>query len=158
MNTTETTINPISDWPCLLAAKTRRMTDQETKVLMTLLMAKPAEAEEIFNKIKGELALKIILARLVEAGFGLALVDLKVILWCSSLCKAPGEAVMWAFTIAKRMKGGAYTLDDWIMKDFPMGVPTEESLGLIWDQQKGSAFGLTMDNTIDKIDWWPKND
>lgn len=155
METTEP--NPIANYQAYYGTKSRPMTMDESKFFITLEFT-PYErlnAEFLDHKsLKENLAFQILKGRLAEVG---VTPEPKLLIWLTTLCKTPGDAVLWAFTVARRTVdlAHAYTFIDWIM-DFPLGPPTDQERKRVWDEQKGFHLKGKFDNAVDSMNWWPR--
>lgn len=150
--------NPLNGWRALLDAKKRQMTTEESHILLRLLAMTPQQVSRAYDQIReATLGLKILAGRLETTGW-FPHIEKEVQLFCASLCEAPGESVLWAYTLAKMAEenGGKVDLEAFCAKDFAMGVPEKESVKQIWDFQKGFFHGLENDNLIDNSSLWPK--
>lgn len=149
--------NPIAEFRGYLGAKMRPLTAEESR-LWQKLSPIPDEKlvkamENIKSQVEDTLAFQIIQSRLDVVN---VTVDPKLHIWLSDISDRPGDAVLWAFTIARRTKelGRTYTFADWAL-DFDR-LPTDEDREHIWDSQKGYSLGVNVDNAVDVMEWWPK--
>ena len=62
------------------------------------------------------------------------------------MTKSPGTAVMYLYALRQSFKNVGMNE---ITNLFPMGYLSEESLGNMWDSQKGQACGESFDNCLD---------
>jgi hypothetical protein len=74
------------------------------------------------------------------------------VLFVTTLCRTPGDAVMWAYTLfqqAKKSGKNSVTLHDLCMGPFGYGFPTDAGKERIWDAQKDkdSPLGNLLDNS-----------
>lgn len=139
-----------------LAAKTRPLTEDETRILAALIMSDLQNTSIIHPQIKELFAYKVLEKRL-QAYKILDKVDEKVLVFCAAVSNNPAEAVMWGYTLAliltKQKK--VLTINDWC-NYFPMGVPTEEERERCWVEQKQARTDATLtDNKIDDYANWP---
>jgi hypothetical protein len=153
--------NPIENWDCLLSCEQHPMNEQQTEMMMVLLMADETEwkaMQERGSRLEQTLQFRILSSRLQAAGL-LEKVDKRVLYFVCSLIDSPGTAVMWAYTLAymasKKEPGIPLVLDD-ITNTFAMGFPDNNGYQEKWDYQKGFARGLEIDNCLDNVAWWPK--
>jgi hypothetical protein len=81
------------------------------------------------------------------------LVSETLILFLGTLCKTPGECVLWAWTLANlySQRKTAITLERWCHA-FPTGIPTDAAKRRIWRMQKSPIKGE--DNLLDKVETW----
>lgn len=153
------------EYRCLLKLPVRPLDQDETKMYITLAMlqmdAPQAQLQKLHEEMWRGLAYKIICDRL---GKLLPLVSIPLRAWVACICKTPGEAVMWAFTLMvmikewearrDRVPENGLNISVWSFA-FPMGIPTEESYRMAWEAQKGYAMDSTFDNWLDDPANWP---
>ena len=72
--------------------------------------------------------------------------DKNALAFVSLIAKTPGAIVM--YLSAFKAAGLTITMDS-VVKKFPMGFPSEESLTAMWGKQKGNE----VDNELDAIKW-----
>lgn len=127
---------------CLLGAETRPMDEDETRTLTQLVLAScdashdPVAAwQKMQEEPQAPLGLKIMAKRLEVWGVSF---DPFLGMFVLCLCDRPGKIVLWCYTIGLMEKelGRPPTIEDFSMRFFPMGVPTEEEYSRIWDDQK----------------------
>lgn len=85
--------------------------------------------------------------------FAKADVDPWLQMLCTNFSTSPGEAVMWAYTLAEmfhRKASGQLMADDFATF-FPMGIPTEAARQSCWEAQKGDG---PLGNLMDKQENW----
>lgn len=100
---------------------------------------------------------RILIKRLVITGNEEKIADMSTILFISSLCKTPGDAVLWAWTLWQLyLKLNTTVTLKIVYEEFPMGFPTEEAGHEIWDNQKGYTHGIEVDNILDNGLIWRK--
>ena len=79
-------------------------------------------------------------------------------IFIASICKGPGDAVLWAYTLGQMIIEGEVKkvgITEWV-EYFPMGIPTDEGKEAAWDGQKGMNIGLSgVDNWLDDLNNWP---
>jgi hypothetical protein len=84
------------------------------------------------------------------------------LLICSICNGNPAQLVMWAYTLNRIYreikKDRVVTIEDWSLK-FPIGVPNNEAMRKIWEQQKVSPEELKggNDNLLDRQWPWVSN-
>jgi hypothetical protein len=153
------TKNPLERWCCLLDAKQRPLTSQEMELLLVLVIANQEELTKMEKEVGNSLAGKILSTRMPVSLFKERIED-RLKIWIAAVCRTPGEAVMWAYTLcvmAKELSPAQVTFADWCEKYFPAGLPDQESMRKIWDYQKGFTHGMKgVDNLIDNPELWPK--
>lgn len=80
-----------------------------------------------------------------------------VMLFATTLCESPGDAVMWAFTIW-RMRLAQMTpvgIAD-LARAFPMGFPDRPGRNAAWDAQKIDSSAVLGDNGLNVLQAWPR--
>jgi hypothetical protein len=138
----------------------RQMTEKETTLFVTMLLAKKNGTEGRVNEalasqIEDHPFVKILSSRLGAVGIKL---DPKLIFFITYLCDRPGAVVMWAFTIAKITQelGKVPEFEEVFGFDyFGMGLPTPKMLEDAWRDQKADGESET-DNLLDVMDLWPR--
>jgi hypothetical protein len=144
-------------WQGLLDRKTEPMTEEQSRMFMTCVMAditgpdeeKDAKVREAFED---HLGAQVFLRRLEVTGTE---VSVPLTLFLLSMCKTPGDAVMWAYTVhAIAVTHGLDKVStNELAEAFPMGFPTEESIEQAWGSQKKE--GEPAGNMVDNWDNWP---
>lgn len=77
-------------------------------------------------------------------------VSLGLGIFIAYMCKTPGIAVLWAYTLKKmHQKHDKMLTTTELSYSFPLGFPTEDAMHEIWEGQKGHAHGLECDNILD---------
>lgn len=146
----------------LLRTETRPLTQDESKMLITLLCHKDDDGliplDEVIRKdnvfpymvmVKRLDTFKKMFSPKLEIGLGPQI-------FCALTSNNPAKVVMWAYTLNEIFLkcGHKVTLEDWI-NEFPMGLPTEEEFIRIWDSQKQKRTeALGSDNKIDDFTNW----
>ena len=150
----------LGTWTGLCDAKTRPLTEDESKFFINAMMAsanhKGEMPAEMLESLQKTFVFAVMEKRLEMCD---AKVDPFLLAFVSSLCDSPGKAVLWAWTLAfiyVQIGSGAPVEFAFWTTYFPTGVPTEEELRRIWDEQK--APGKPLGNTVDDPDFWPKAD
>jgi hypothetical protein len=139
----------------LLGCEVRPMTEDESRVLVTLLMTRDSGT---ITKFDADLRDKDVFPYLVLVGRLEAFkklspkldIDMPVQILCGLLCDRPGNSVMWAYTLNEMFVklGKKVTMGDWI-EEFPNGVPTEGAYEKTWEAQKNRGA-----NFIDDFGYW----
>ena len=137
---------------------TAPMDETQTRIMIGMLMKRDNSGKTL-DGIQEELtplgelpfALKVLLGRLQSHGPQQEY-NVSVVLFLACICTSPGEAVMWARSLAYETykKGSVYTLDDICMNALPMGMPTQERISQVWDAQKN--FRHAQDNWFDTVE------
>lgn len=115
--------------------------------------------EEIPKEVTQHLSVRILESRTK----GLVDFSTNCGMWIATICDTPGDAVMWAYTLAC-LKANRVDADP-IMEDvitiralgeiFPYGFPTKKGREIVWEQQKGYTHGVnTVDNFLDRKEIW----
>jgi hypothetical protein len=148
----------------------RPLTNDESQVFMTLLMAeqeaekepgglKPFDRQNMDNNRRPDVLKEM------ASGFGFRVfaarmhpttqLSQELFIFLLTTMKSPGEAVMWCYTLHRMFQAEQklLTIGDWA-NEFPMGLPTREAMSKCWDYQKGGTHGLQTDNLIDQGDYW----
>lgn len=147
-----TTITRLEDYRCLDEAATRTLTDQEMRVMLTLVMRRQSDgdlpAREILQDIINQhLPLRILYSRIehhlksinkkVEDHVGL---DVLVMAASTDTLTTPCEAVMWAYTLllyASEAPERKCSFDYMTYHtSFSTGLPLKEEIHRVWDKQK----------------------
>lgn len=138
----------------LLGCKTRRMTEDESKLLLHLLMLDMHKKGDAILKIDDDLREREVFVYLVLSkrleGFNTISpkleVDTAVQIMCTMLCDTPGKAVIWAYTLNELFVklGHEVAMDDWV-NEFPDGVPMEEEYQRVWEAQKSGGANMIDD-------------
>jgi hypothetical protein len=164
--------NLLKGWRGILETRiqVRPLTEDEMRMFVQLSVAPEHVVKGIIEDLRKErqgFQLAVLEKRLEAAGLTGRIEDaLKV--WYLLLSKNVAELVMWCYTSAvvlheRQMK--VYTLDEWARRDFPMGVPTEQAMNDVWDEQKGLNIARAhpdwgvpprLDNAIDNFLNWPE--
>ena len=115
----------------------KKLDEQQMKILITLLQLSPDKLEEMYKDIKSKhWLLSILEGRLDHIGCKL---DKASRLLISLFCSTPGDAVMYTYYIAYKMKEAGIkelSLNRVCADIFPFGFFSEESLHEYWDKQK----------------------
>lgn len=133
----------------ILSAKSRSMTDEQTKVMLNLIVAGDKYA---IPDIK-ELPLGLRIAKSRTMACGVPTTDAALVM-ITALCDRPGNIVMYCAvlkTLADRL-GRAATISD-ICDAFPIGFPGDTEMTTIWDRQKNHD-GHGSDNWLDRAEAW----
>lgn len=71
----------------------------------------------------------------------------------SYLCESPGAVVMYIYALRYlQVRDNIESIGmHELAQQFPMGFPTEEALSVLWEAQKGYAFGWKLDNILDNV-------
>jgi hypothetical protein len=151
--------------PGLFGCKTRKMTDNESKLFITLTMME-MKGGDALQKLDKDLHDKEVFSHQViskrleyfKATFSPKLdIGIAPKVWCAMISNSPGQIVMWAHTLNELFVrlGHKVTMLEWT-NTFPMGLPTEEEYGRLWNLQKssGGADILRSDNLIDDFRNW----
>jgi hypothetical protein len=164
-------------WSGYLDCELRPLNDEEMKFLMhiTLLSKRGPVHPEMLIELRKQFIFSIIERRLSvfsrngdlkpEAVLldakqnelaGCPDIDPFAILWCSSLARQPGDAVVWAYTLwlLWRRTGERVTIDT-LIEAFPNGIPTEDERKRVWDSQKQHGSNYPQ-NYMDDLERWPK--
>lgn len=146
-------------WPGLAGMEVRPMTEEESKVYISMYLAPDEKGEELHPELVQKIFCYAVLYKRLEV-FGIAdKVKKQLMFFLAILCDSPGKAVMWAYTLAYMYAKGGRVLDmTEFAYTFPMGVPTEESYRMAWEAQKSHATGgeAPMGNWIDDFKNWPR--
>jgi hypothetical protein len=153
-------IDNVAEWKCLLNANTRAMTEEETDIMLKMMMAEmqfkktgsDPQGDQMEEQLYGFGPYAILKSRLANP------TTLYLRVFISMLCKTPGDAVMWAYTLYLMWcdKGGDkdQPLDLEIFTEyFPWGVPEADEYKVIWDEQKDPDSPLS--NLLDNQKLWP---
>lgn len=134
------------------------MTDDESKLLLNLLMLERADAVQgAAQPLRGDalieagegLAPGFNAANIIARRWGVMRPDMDfspvVALLCGAVSDSPGVAVMWAWSVVdwQNRTGEVMTVGKWC-DAAPWGVPTESYLDRAWDAQKREGV-----NTVD---------
>ena len=166
-------------WKGLLGRKERRLTDEESMLMVQLMLAElQAEGQPAF---KAEAVAKFFPYQVIKKRFegaGLKASECLVFM-LASLSRTPAEAVMFAYTAALAFakvkernaipgvpdeaiiaEGIWNTLDMTLFGEhmFPWGIPEEAARETAWDEQKLAVpqHGMmTTDNMVDNFKYWP---
>lgn len=70
-----------------------------------------------------------------------------------SLSASPGTVVMWVYALRfLQLKEGIHKLNMHDLANaFPKGFPDDQDMRVLWSRQKGSAYGLRLDNVLDGL-------
>lgn len=151
----------LKEWGCLMDTTDRVPMKEATCLAMINLTGGEMQAKagdsryldaldkELVNK---SLAYQILRSRLeaVESP-----VELAPSMLVASICRSPGEAVMWAFTLNKIACETGKPVDlAALVQRFPHGLPSEKAYSDTWDAQKEP--GAPLGNAIDRMDEWPR--
>lgn len=155
-----------STYRCLLDAEQRPMTPEESHIFMAIMMASPEGIQEMGRELAQKSQAFQILSKRLE--FHNVNVELRLQILISSLCKTPGQVVMWVYTLFLMQEDReSVSFNDFcgeVNSPFAMGVPTDESYSTVWDAQKisrkdqkkaGEAV-LTQDNWLDRLETWQR--
>lgn len=133
----------------------REMKDEETKwFLICNRDLQRGSAWEIFmQEVSTTPIYRILNSRLQAAGHGGVDEELQALV--AGICARPGDAVMWAYTLATAAftNGGKLTLDDMfrhLQAPFAFGLPTRAFLDRRWQEQKLDGMNL-----LDRTNLWP---
>lgn len=118
------------------------MSHELSKIFMQMTLA-DSQANFTIEKIKKEFIYQIIDKRAEFIGLKLSEAA-KIFLMFMAV--SPGNCVMYLYALRKNYK--TVTMSE-ITNLFPMGYLSEESLGNMWDSQKGQACGESFDNCLD---------
>ena len=104
------------------------------------------------KEIGGLVPARIFVGRLAEFAPNVKISEALAVL-IVSLCKSPGECVMWAYTLFRmsQKRDRFITIQEWT-EDFPDGIPTDDEMRRIWKLQKSSVPG--QDNLLDRKETW----
>ena len=110
---------------------------QQTQILITLLQLSPDKIDEMYADIKSKHWLLAILeGRLEHINCKM---DKASRLFISLSCSSPGDAVMYTYYIAYKMKESGISdlsIERLCVDVFPVGFFSEDSLHEYWDKQK----------------------
>lgn len=128
----------------------RPLTDEEANVLLICTLNERGGAP-VPTAVTGSFLYQVLALRLASLG---TQADSWALALLSSLCRGPGEAVMFAHIFAHHARTGVVeklgVID--VSTVFAWGYPTEEARHAAWDAQKGYALGLeATDNMLDRI-------
>lgn len=81
-----------------------------------------------------------VLAQRLKAGTANVRYSFYTVVFLASLCKTPGESVLWAWSLYRKSieANEAITMGR-LAHYFPMGFPNEQAIEEAWDAQKGAA-------------------
>jgi len=113
------------------------MNDEESRIMITLLMTDDPSIDKMYDEIYNAFHLvKILVGRAEYVGLK---IDKRTAIMLGILCKSPGQAVMYVYYLmykAKNLKKEEITFDTLCRDIFPFGFFTEETLNYYWDEQK----------------------
>jgi hypothetical protein len=113
------------------------MNDEESRIMITLLMTDDPSIDKMYDEIYNASHLvKILVSRAEYAGLK---IDKRTAIMLGILCKSPGQAVMYVYYLmykAKTLKKKEITFDTLCKDIFPFGFFTEDTLNYYWDEQK----------------------
>lgn len=139
----------------LLGCEVRPMTEDESKVFLTLMMSEGTDAITNFDEglREKEVFPYMVLVKRLEAYKKLSPkmeINTAVQILCGLLSDRPGTSVLWAYTLNEIFVkiGKEVTIEDWI-NEFPDGVPTESAYEKAWNSQKNGGA-----NFIDDFSSW----
>lgn len=143
------------DYKCLLDVRTRQMTEEETRIMCMLMLSGPEQHAAMLEQVRERsMAGAIVCSRLPKE----VEVAPSVLVFCASLCRTPGDAVMWAYTlsVAYWQHRQPVSMDHFATRMFPFGVP--DSGGTVgqraWEAQKGYNNNIECDNLLDVPAFW----
>jgi hypothetical protein len=117
--------------------KRRNMDDEESKIMMMLLLYKDPEINMMYDDIlKASHIAKILVSRAEYAGLKM---DKKSFIMISMMCETPGAAVMYVYYLlykSKELGEKIISFETLCSSIFPWGFFTEETLHFYWDEQK----------------------
>jgi|KBSSwiStaDraftv2_1062776.scaffolds.fasta_scaffold00022_305 hypothetical protein len=105
----------------------------------------------VIAKVSEGFGFKVFAGRMHES----TQLTIEVFFYVLNLCKGPGDAVMWCYTL-HRLYGQdqeLITLTS-IANEWPWGFPTEDARHRCWISQKGYSHGVDIDNLIDRGVFW----
>lgn len=115
----------------------KRLDPQQTQILITLLQLSSDKIDEMYDDIKSKHWLLAILeGRLEHIN---CKIDKASRIFISLSCSTPGDAVMYTYFIAYKMKElciSDLSIEQLCVDVFPVGFFSEESLHEYWDNQK----------------------
>jgi hypothetical protein len=136
------------------ALKQHPMNDDTSSIMIKLAMSNGAIPEDD-EEINDNFMIKIITGRFKVLGYTM---DIRTKLMIASITGSPGAAVMYCHYLAYFCKQHNIiwlTFDDFCMKAFPWGFPSEEDLNILWDSQKvhkDSSEQPGTDNLLDYLE------
>lgn len=157
-------------WHGLLELETVPMTKEQSDTFIRCVMGDHPEEEADFrakmhSKLMDNFGYAVLYKRL-EVVAGIAnKVSTFVTLFLTTLCKSPGDAVMWAYTLdyIYVLENGQNIDMNVLTSYFPMGFPTEDARHKAWDEQKWSVIdpeydkerrtSMATDNWLDAGHW-----
>ena len=152
------------------ATPLRQLTEDESKFLLKAVLSEQSRRDQsrgeppIDNILNDHAPLKILYKRM-----GSMIPVGKVVTWNVLLMLAvlpefdrPGVSVMWCYTLIliASEQGKPVNMDDFCTKVCPMGVPSFESLRVVWAAQKAELWmgeeeaRQGSDNMLDRGAWW----
>lgn len=134
----------INDWATkFFNQPTEAMSSDLSGVFFRMMMV-DGEPVDI-PQLKEEFLYKVIESRAKHIGLELS-DSAKIFLMF--LCQSPGNVVMYLCALRSKEK----RVDMAVLTNyFPMGFPNENSLGDLWDAQKGYVNGEKCDNCLDTL-------
>ena len=132
--------------------KKEAMTDDLSKVFITLCMVKDGEVEEMYEEFKKVSHIfKILESRAEFAGLK---ADKKTMIMISCICSSPGGAVMYVYYLLYKIKKlglNELSFEKMSTDIFPFGFFSDDTLSYYWDTQKVNrgVEGMGSDNLLD---------
>lgn len=133
-----------------MRAAMKPMSTTLSRVLMVATFSE-ADGEPVPEDVTKQFCYQVLAMRLNS-------LDCKLTPWAltmaAAVCQSPGDAVMYAHVLAYKAREDKRELTNLsqFVHLFPMGFPDRETLGKIWDTQKGFYLGLDgVDNMLDMV-------
>ena len=151
------------------------LSETTSRVFLTLTMLEAkgdtAAIQDIAGKLQSFPQFMILDKRLQAYSRYADRIPVQTRILCAFLCKSPGEAVMWAWTLHRMaadleqaeqedklgLPYGLVNIHRWVQA-FPMGAPDDDGYAGVWDQQKclpaPDAGSMSPDNLLDYPQLW----
>lgn len=157
-------------WKGLIGLETQPMDEQQSEIFLTLCVVEEdckrkqdyAGINDMESKMNDSFPPYQVLKKRLEACKKRVNPDMDVSvavqMFCSSMCKTFGQAVMWAYTLNELSVDTNRPVDmTALAMGFPWGFPSAKEYDRAWVSQKVKShdiFGTS--NAVDNFDTWAK--
>lgn len=144
-------------------AKWLRSLNPDEVKLLTVLASVPGEAIKLIQQLMHQGAMRTLIGYLNEANM-IEYVEPEMVAFFGMISGRPGEAIMWAYTLAQMAVEEDATPDQPVSiktvskgKYFGIGIPSEDLLIKCWQAQKQQIIlvGQNPGDDLENIKYWP---